>query len=159
MYQPLICFQDDPSSAHTPQNVSFPPLPLHTHSAVSLLLLSPFTAPSLSPPPPLLLLSPRAVFTLSPHCPLLSLPALSVLQLVVLKVWSVGRLVVGGNLGACAVPLNMLCFPHKHTKGSSLIKTLCFSSPHVPKTHRPSPKTHTTERDPSYGNSSLPCGC
>lgn len=68
-----------------------PPPPKHAYilRAVSLPLRFPFTAPSVSPPLPLFH---HVVFTLSPCCRLLSLPALSVLQLVVLKVWSVGCL-------------------------------------------------------------------
>lgn len=130
MYQPLICFQDDPLEFTLPL--------LHTFSAVLVLLLSLFTVPSC-----VLLFFSFPLILPSVPLPTISLPALSVMQLVVLKVWSVGRLVgeAGGGggvpLGACAVPQNMVRFPHKHTKGSSLIKTLCFSSSHAPNTHRP----------------------
>lgn len=159
MYRPLICFQDDPSWAHAPpQKISIFLPPPFTLLGLSLCLYVP-----LSLHPPCLLLSSFSLTSSSHSSPrrrLLSLPAPSVLQLVVLKVWSVGRLVgegAGGG-GAFALPLNKLCFPHKRTKGSSLIKTLCFSSRRVPNTHCPSPKTQTRERDPKYGNGSLFCG-
>lgn len=87
-----------PPELTLPEISPFPPFTL-------LVLILYFSFP-LSPAPPCLLLffTPLlyAVFSLSPLCRLLRLPALSVMQLVVLKVWSVGRLVgegVGGREG------------------------------------------------------------
>lgn len=127
-----------------PQNLSFFSLLPQTLAHV----LSPCSYSPLSLLP---LCLPSSPFTPVPLSP----PALLVMQLVVLKVWSVVHLVGeeerrgrggwGVPLGTCAVSLNMLCFPQRHTKDSSLIKRLCFSSPYVPNTHRPGPKTQTTE--------------
>lgn len=137
MYQPLICFQDDPSCAHTsPKSYCFPTPSLHSQCCL------PFPGSPPAPPP----LPSCRLHTLSPP----SLPALSVMQLVALKVWGV----IGGGSGSLpSTPKYAPLCTHAHKR---LLPNKKHSASHLLmlQTHAAQAQRPTPERI-SYGNSSF----